>query len=92
VEAGLNLLLILQARRRCTAAELAQELGVSERTIYRDLEALGAAGVPVYGVAGRGGGYALVEGYQTKLTGLTGPEAERPCSCSTPPPSSVRSA
>lgn len=71
-----SLLLLLQARQRCTAAELAEALGVSERTIYRDLDALGAAGIPVYGITGPGGGYSLVEGYQTRLTGLTASEAD----------------
>lgn len=71
-----SLLLLLQARQRCTAAELSEALGVSQRTVYRDLDALAAAGIPVYGVTGPGGGYALVDGYQTRLTGLTGPEAD----------------
>ena len=71
-----NLLLLLQARQRCTAAELSEALGVSQRTVYRDLDALAAAGIPVYGLPGPGGGYALVDGYQTRLTGLTGPEAD----------------
>jgi predicted DNA-binding transcriptional regulator YafY len=72
----LSLVLLLQAKQRCTAAELAEALCVSERTIYRDLDALAAAGIPVYGLPGPGGGYALVGGYQTKLTGLTAAEAE----------------
>lgn len=67
----LSLLLLLQTRGRLTARRLAQELEVSERTIYRDIDALGAAGVPVYGEAGRRGGYALLEPYRTSLTGLT---------------------
>ncbi len=71
-----NLLLLLQARQRRTAAELSEVLRVSQRTVYRDLDALAAAGIPVYGMTGPGGGYALVEGYQTRLTGLTGPEAD----------------
>jgi len=67
----LALLMLLQTRKRMTAKELSLELGVSERTIYRDIEALSAAGVPVYGEPGREGGYELVEGYRTSLTGMT---------------------
>jgi predicted DNA-binding transcriptional regulator YafY len=63
--------MLLQARGQMTARELAQELEVSERTIYRDIDALSIAGVPVYGVPGAGGGYALVDRYRTNLTGLT---------------------
>jgi predicted DNA-binding transcriptional regulator YafY len=68
-------LLLLQARGRVTAAQVARELEISERTARRDLEALGAAGVPVYSSAGRGGGWALVGGARTDLTGLTVEEA-----------------
>ena len=68
-------LLILQRRGRVTAAELARELEVSEKTARRDLEALGMAGLPVYSQAGRGGGWQLLGGASTDLTGLTADEA-----------------
>ncbi|BCJ38246.1 transcriptional regulator [Actinocatenispora thailandica] len=71
-----SLLLLLQNRGRMTAAELAAELDVSARTVYRDVESLLAAGIPIYGEPGHDGGYALVDGYRTRLTGLTAGEAE----------------
>jgi predicted DNA-binding transcriptional regulator YafY len=69
-------LLVLQARGRVTARELAQELEVSERTARRDLEGLAMAGVPVYSQPGRGGGWELVGGARTDLSGLTADEAQ----------------
>src|SRR3954451_8824350 len=68
-------LLLLQTRKRLTAAEVAAELEVSERTARRDLEALSAAGIPVYALPGRGGGWELVGGGRTGLSGLTADEA-----------------
>src|SRR5690242_21563160 len=68
-------LLLLQTKGRATAAEVARELEISERTASRDLVALSLAGVPVYSSAGRGGGWALVGSARTDLTGLTAAEA-----------------
>jgi predicted DNA-binding transcriptional regulator YafY len=71
----LAILLLLQTRGRTSARELAAELEVTERTIYRDLSALSTAGVPVYTERGRNGGCALLAGYRADLTGLTAAEA-----------------
>lgn len=69
-------LLLMQARGRVTAAELADELEVSVATARRDLEALSTAGIPVYPQAGRGGGWSLVGGARTDLSGLSATEAQ----------------
>ncbi|MFI6420783.1 helix-turn-helix transcriptional regulator [Streptomyces sp. NPDC050842] len=72
----IKLVLLLQSRPSMTAAELAAELEVSERTITRDALALAEAGIPVYADRGRAGGYRLIGGYRTRLTGLARGEAE----------------
>jgi len=82
----LSLLLLLQTRGRMTAEELAAELEVSVRTIYRDLTALSVSGVPVYCERGPGGGVELVEEYRTTLTGLTPDEARALFMMSVPAP------
>jgi predicted DNA-binding transcriptional regulator YafY len=69
------LLFVLQRRRSATAAELAAELRVSERTIYRDVASLSEVGVPIWTEPGPGGGIRLVEGWRTRLDGLTSQEA-----------------
>jgi len=72
----LSILLLLQVHRRVTARDLAKRLEVSERTILRDMDALSGAGVPVAAERGAGGGWSLLQGYQTKLTGLTTAEIQ----------------
>jgi|SRR5579875_486314 predicted DNA-binding transcriptional regulator YafY len=72
----LSILLLLQVHRRITARELARRLEVSERTIYRDMEALSVAGIPVTAERGTGGGLVLAETFRTNLTGLSSPEIQ----------------
>jgi len=72
----LSIMLLLQARGRLTARDLAERLEVSERTIHRDMAALSGAGVPVYAERGAGGGWALLDDYRTDLTGLNEAEVQ----------------
>jgi predicted DNA-binding transcriptional regulator YafY len=72
----LSILMLLQARGRVTAPELAQTLEVSVRTILRDVDQLSLAGVPIWAGRGRQGGFRLREGWSTELTGLTEPEVQ----------------
>ena len=72
----LSILLLLQIHRRVTARELSKRLEVSERTILRDMDALSGTGVPVMAERGAGGGWSLLDNYQTKLTGLSAAEIQ----------------
>src|ERR1700686_3901166 len=72
----LSILLLLQVHRRGTARELAKGLELSERTILPSMDALSGSGIPVLADRGVGGGWSLLEEYQTKLTGLSGAEIQ----------------
>ncbi|CAM3485707.1 YafY family protein [Occultella aeris] len=72
----MHLLMLLQRHRRAKASWLAEQLEVSERTVLRDMDALSAAGVPVYTEQGRGGGCVLMDGFTTSASGLTPAEAQ----------------
>lgn len=70
-----SMMLLLERRGRMSAAQLADELGVSRRTVMRDIEALGTAGVPIYSSRGRDGGFQIWEGFRSQLRGITADEA-----------------
>lgn len=82
----LSLLMLLQTHGRMPACRLAATLEVSERTIYRDIDALSGVGIPVYSEPGRGGGFALLDSYRTSLTGLTANEVRALFMLSIPAP------
>lgn len=82
----LSLVMLLQNRGKITARELASELEVSERTIHRDIDALSAAGIPVYAEQGRAGGFFLLDSYRSNLTGLTEGELQALFMLNTPGP------
>ncbi len=82
----LSILILLQTKGRLTARELAAELEVSERTIYRDMDALSTAGIPVYAERGPGGGCSLLDSYRTNLTGLSRDEVRALFMLSIPTP------
>ena len=82
----LSLLMLVQTRGKMTVKKLADELEVSERTIYRDITALSATGIPVYASRGPGGGVRLIEEYRTTLTGLTPDETRALFMLSIPAP------
>ena len=70
-----SMMLLLESRGRMTAKQLAEELSVSRRTVMRDIEALGMAGVPIYSTRGRDGGFHIWEGFRSQLRGITAEEA-----------------